>query len=66
MMFVWPTPIVGGAAATKVNVGRIHGGLCALVIGRRTDVAVIINTRDKVIKVAIVLFFANFIFFLFL
>jgi hypothetical protein len=58
-----PIPQGLGVAVTYAKVGIVHAGVCALVIGMIVSVAVIVNNRNKVIVVAVVLFLKNFILF---
>jgi hypothetical protein len=57
-----PIPQGLGEAVTYAKVGIVHAGVCALAAGKVMSVAVIVNTRNKAIVVAVVLFLENFIF----
>ncbi len=65
MVVVCPTPIGLGSAVTYANVGMVHAGVCAEVVGINASVAPIEITSSNVIAMAVV-FWLNFCIFLYL
>lgn len=63
MVVVCPTPIGLGNAVTYANVGMLHAGVCAEMVGISASVALIEITNKKVIAIAVV-FWLNFCIFL--